>query len=744
MTPVWLFRPRDPQRQTSSAAGASVFRGGVHLKTYTMRSLDDGISSDTKVIGSNFSSRSFSGSLMQRPSRRDQVSPPPIPELSHTRFDHSTYRHMMRTAPRPGHSHAVGTLQDYSHGPVFSEWTSSSTPVKFNRSRSIRPMPGPQSVFAAATLHQNSGDGFTLRYRQNSVYPGKHTVQGHNNMMFKSTQPDGALSWPSLVRGGGYRSQRSPLKRPQLSYSHTVNNAEANVGKQAEAELAMQQTQIVKKEPSGSKMTLQRAVNLLKHDDEEKLIIAAKYIQDQCLHNAEDKKMMYNLHGIETLLRLLENENEEVQRAAAGALRNVVYQNDDNKVEVKDKGGLALISSALADSRDMETRRQLTGLLWNLSSHNVLKEFFCETLRVLTKYVLVPSSGLSEGENPKDELLADADSFYNTTGCLRNLSSAGPNVRRAMRECENLIDSLVYYIRGTIANYETDDKSTENCVGILRNLAFEVEPEYLQQHSQRLSEPQQNLASEPSTLGCFPYHSAKIKKDPNHEPHLLEEKPNPRGIEWLWSPISIRMFLSVMARSKRHLTQEAAIEALQNITAGNGEMSRAVALTIVQRENGLMHLKKVLEGDNGQVKTPAICLIRNLSRYQELHPAIGNHVLSSVVQMLFNDNSGSNLHNEVTALLFILINLSVTDVNPIKAIISHKALPKIVNISNADKGGGLNRASQAASVLLYTMWKHSDLHQAFKRCSFKKSDFINERTTKAVNEFQKQRNRLTV
>lgn len=27
-----------------------------------------------------------------------------------------------------------------------------------------------------------------------------------------------------------------------------------------------------------------------------------------------------------------------------------------------------------------------------------------------------------------------------------------------MRECEDLIDSLVYYIRGTIADYKTDDK----------------------------------------------------------------------------------------------------------------------------------------------------------------------------------------------------------------------------------------------------------------------------------------------
>lgn len=51
---------------------------------------------------------------------------------------------------------------------------------------------------------------------------------------------------------------------------------------------------------------------------------------------------------------------------------------------------------------------------------------------------------------------------------------------------------------------------------------------------------------------------------------LLEENANPQGIEWLWSPIIIRMYLSLLARSVRHYTQEAAIGALQNLTAGNG------------------------------------------------------------------------------------------------------------------------------------------------------------------------------
>lgn len=58
--------------------------------------------------------------------------------------------------------------------------------------------------------------------------------------------------------------------------------------------------------------------------------------------------------------------------------------------------------------------------MWNLSSHDMLKEAFPErALSILSRSVLVPSSGIFEGENPKDELLVDDETFINATGCLR-------------------------------------------------------------------------------------------------------------------------------------------------------------------------------------------------------------------------------------------------------------------------------------------------------------------------------------
>lgn len=68
------------------------------------------------------------------------------------------------------------------------------------------------------------------------------------------------------------------------------------------------------------------------------------------------------LHGIPKLLKLLDSDSGEVQQAAAAALRNVIYENNDNKMEVKEHDGVDTILRLLKTNRDVEARRQLTGL----------------------------------------------------------------------------------------------------------------------------------------------------------------------------------------------------------------------------------------------------------------------------------------------------------------------------------------------------------------------------------------------
>ncbi|XP_067283207.1 plakophilin-2 [Pseudorasbora parva] len=486
----------------------------------------------------------------------------------------------------------------------------------------------------------------------------------------------------------------------------------------------------------GTEITLKKAVNLLEQDNMEAQITAANFIQNQCFNSPDAKKKVLYLKGIPKLLTLMQNESEELQRAAVSALRNIVFENNENKMEVKDCEGLPAILRLLKKNRDIETRRQLTGLLWNLSSHDLLKEQLArEAVKPLTDSVLVPCSGISEGENPKLELLADPEIFYNATGCLRNLSSAGPDGRKAMRDCEGLIESIIYYIRGTIADYKADEKATENCVCILHNLSYRFDCEVPRVDSPVIEQPKQNHNAETSNPGCFILNSPKIsEEDADIDYPLLEEKGSPHGVEWLWSAITVRMYLSLIAVSKNQHTKEASIGALQNLTACSGEMSQAIAHFIVHKEGGLSQVKKLLqEGEKEEIRI-SVSLLKNISRYRELHADIVKQVLPELVAILPNSDRSVEQPIDVTvAICHTLINLSHVSVSNTTAIINQGALPKIISISTKDNGFGPTRAGQAACVLLHTLWRHSELHSSFKKAGYRKTDFINNRTVKAVN-----------
>ncbi|XP_042156369.1 plakophilin-2-like [Oncorhynchus tshawytscha] len=169
-------------------------------------------------------------------------------------------------------------------------------------------------------------------------------------------------------------------------------------------------------------------------------------------------------------------------------------------------------------------------------------------------------------------------------------------------------------------------------------------------------------------------------------------------MEWLWSAITVRMYLSIMAHSICPYTQEAAIGALQNITAGNGLVSQAIVHTIVQRESGLLQAMKMLQEGGMVVKKTAVSLRCNISRYRELHAHIVKQLLPQLVVMLPNSDTSTDLPTEVTvSLCHILINLSQDETQHVRAIVNHGALPKIINISAKDSLVPPGLARQPAS-----------------------------------------------
>lgn len=66
------------------------------------------------------------------------------------------------------------------------------------------------------------------------------------------------------------------------------------------------------------------------------------------------------LHGVPALVRLFSSDNQEVLRYATGAMRNLIYENTDNKVVLIDAGGVTRLISILSEP-DEELRKTITG-----------------------------------------------------------------------------------------------------------------------------------------------------------------------------------------------------------------------------------------------------------------------------------------------------------------------------------------------------------------------------------------------
>lgn len=80
-----------------------------------------------------------------------------------------------------------------------------------------------------------------------------------------------------------------------------------------------------------------------------------------CILHLSAWLQLLSLGGIRKLLQVLQSDNEELQKATIGALRNAVYAEDKNKEEVRDQNGIGLLASLLHTIRNIETRVQLTG-----------------------------------------------------------------------------------------------------------------------------------------------------------------------------------------------------------------------------------------------------------------------------------------------------------------------------------------------------------------------------------------------
>ncbi|KAM3625074.1 uncharacterized protein V6R79_006504 [Siganus canaliculatus] len=460
------------------------------------------------------------------------------------------------------------------------------------------------------------------------------------------------------------------------------------------------------------------AVRYLSEPDAALQVLGAAYIQHQCYHSNNAKNQVRVLQGVPALVQLFSSDNQAVQRYATGATRNLIYENAENKVALVDAGGVARLVSILSNP-DEELRKTITGVLWNLSSRDNLKEKLSrEALPELTEKVLIPLCG-SIPLSPSEK-----DIFYSTTGCLRNLSSVNERTRQRMRETPGLVDSLVSYIEH---EDRPDDKGMENSLCVLRNLSYQLYAELPPSVQLRLEGPSRASATRDSdAIGCFTLYSKKDNQQNQNLSILSEVSRQPKSAEWLWHPKVVALYKLVLQNSQGESTsREAALGALQNITSGEARWASVLSGVVTEQERMLPMLLDLLDTNNDAELRPLTGLLRNLARHSSHKDRLATNMVKVLVSKLPSDGLQKAPSSEVVVNMCGTLNHLVSCSSLAARDVAYfNGLPKLVGIKTShDSSSGSLKASRAASTVLCNMFQYSKLHRDYKLKGFARRDF---------------------
>ncbi|XP_074918783.1 catenin delta-2 isoform X3 [Chelonoidis abingdonii] len=477
---------------------------------------------------------------------------------------------------------------------------------------------------------------------------------------------------------------------------------------------------------------LPEVIQMLQHQFPSVQSNAAAYLQHLCFGDNKIKAEIRRQGGIQLLVDLLDHRMTEVHRSACGALRNLVYgkANDDNKIALKTCGGIPALVRLLRKTTDLEIRELVTGVLWNLSSCDALKmPIIQDALAVLTNAVIIPHSGWDNSPLQDDHKiqLHSSQVLRNATGCLRNVSSAGEEARRRMRECDGLTDALLYVTQSALGSSEIDSKTVENCVCILRNLSYRLAAETSQGQQMGTDELDGLLCGDANgkdaeSSGCWGKKKKKKKSQDQWDgvgplPDCAEP---PKGIQMLWHPSIVKPYLTLLSECSNPDTLEGAAGALQNLAAGSWKWSVYIRAA-VRKEKGLPILVELLRIDNDRVVCAVATALRNMALDVRNKELIGKYAMRDLVHRLPGGNNSNSSASKtmsddtVTAICCTLHEVITKNMENAKALRDAGGIEKLVGISKSKGDKHSPKVVKAASQVLNSMWQYRDLRSLYKK-----------------------------
>ncbi|XP_069888377.1 catenin delta-1 isoform X3 [Dipodomys merriami] len=464
---------------------------------------------------------------------------------------------------------------------------------------------------------------------------------------------------------------------------------------------------------------------------------AAAYLQHLCYRNDKVKTDVRKLKGIPVLVGLLDHPKKEVHLGACGALKNISFGRDqDNKIAIKNCDGVPALVRLLRKARDMDLTEVITGTLWNLSSHDSIKmEIVDHALHALTDEVIIPHSGWERepNEDCKPRHIEWESVLTNTAGCLRNVSSERSEARRKLRECDGLVDALIFIVQAEIGQKDSDSKLVENCVCLLRNLSYQVHREIPQAERYQEAPPSVANNTGPHAASCFGTKKGKdewfsrgkkLTEDPANDTVDFPKRTSPaRGYELLFQPEVVRIYISLLKESKTPAILEASAGAIQNLCAGRWTYGRYIR-SALRQEKALSAIADLLTNEHERVVKAASGALRNLAVDARNKELIGKHAIPNLVKNLpgGQQNSSWNFSEDTVVSILNTINEVIAEnLEAAKKLRETQGIEKLVLINKS--GNRSEKEVRAAALVLQTIWGYKELRKPLEKEGWKKSDF---------------------